>query len=71
LPTILYFNCLLILPTGNVNPALEAFDLPAATFPIFEFFPLEAGTKGLVALGSLPVTSSDPVLDNAFLSLLF
>ena len=71
-PTILYFNNLFILPTGNNKPARDAFDLPAATLPIFEPFPLDAGTTvfGLDNPVLFP-TSNDPVLDNAFLSLLF
>ncbi len=71
-PTNLSFKCLLILPTGKTRPAFEALDLPAATLPILEAFPLEAGiTAGFGALNPPVAASRDPVRDKAFFSLLF
>lgn len=60
----------MIRPTGKTKPALDDLDLPAATLPIFEAFPLDAGTTRALDAGLVP-TSNDTVLESAFFNLLF
>ena len=63
------FICLLILPTGNTNPALEALDLPSdiAAFAFFAFRAyLPPLPNYLIGMTFPPMLSIEPVLANAF-----